>query len=35
MRERASVISATMRTEDGLAKVVDGVHALLAHSNSQ
>jgi len=35
MRERASAIGATMRTEDGLAKAVDGVHALLAHANSQ
>jgi sterol 3beta-glucosyltransferase len=35
MRERASAIGATMRAEDGLAKAVDRVHALLAHSNSQ
>jgi sterol 3beta-glucosyltransferase len=35
MRERASAIGATMRAEDGLAKAVDGVHALLARSNSQ
>lgn len=31
MRERASAVGATMRTEDGLAKAVDRVHALLAH----
>jgi sterol 3beta-glucosyltransferase len=30
MRERASAIGATMRTENGLAKAVDRVHALLA-----
>jgi sterol 3beta-glucosyltransferase len=31
MRERASVVGTTMRTEDGLAKAVERVHALLAH----
>ena len=31
MRERASAVGATMRAEDGLAKAVDRVHALLAH----
>jgi UDP:flavonoid glycosyltransferase YjiC (YdhE family) len=31
MRERASAIGATMRTEDGLAKAVERVQALLAH----
>ena len=35
MRERASTIGATMRTEDGLAKAVDRVHALLARANSK
>ena len=31
MRERASAVGATMHAEDGLAKAVDRVHALLAH----
>jgi sterol 3beta-glucosyltransferase len=35
MRERASTIGATMRTEDGLATAVDRVHALLARANSK
>ena len=30
MRERASTVGAKMRTEDGLAKAVEKVHALLA-----
>ena len=32
MRERASAVGATMRTEDGLAKAVDRIHALRARS---
>lgn len=31
MRERASLVGAKMRMEDGLAKAVEKVHALLAH----
>jgi sterol 3beta-glucosyltransferase len=31
MRERAAAVGATIRSEDGLAKAVESVHALLAH----